>query len=60
MRAFVWIFSLFMMILILLQGTNREHKIIIFIMMALLFFGINGYLFLYKKLPCGLNKEKEN
>ena len=59
-RAFVWIFSLFMMILILLQGTNREHKIIIFILMALLFFGINGYLFLYKKLPCGLNKEKEN
>ena len=59
-RAFVWIFSLFMMLLILLQGTDRLHKVIIFCVMAVLFFWINTYLFIYKKLPCGLNKEKEN
>ena len=57
-RAFVWIFSLLMMVLILLQGTNRMHKLIIFSLMALLFFGINTYLFIYKKLPCWLKKEK--
>jgi len=57
-RAFVWIFSLVMMILILLQGTNSVHKIIIFVMMAIIFFGVNTYLFIIKKKPCGLQKEK--
>ena len=33
-------------------GTNRMNKIIIFVIMALLFFGVNTYLFLIKKLPC--------
>jgi hypothetical protein len=28
-------------------------------LMAGIFFGINGYLFLVKKLPCGLNMKKE-
>ena len=37
----------------------RLHKIIIFVMMACLFFGLNAYLFLYKKLPCGLQVKKE-
>jgi len=27
--------------------------------MAALFFGVNAYLFLYKKLPCGLQIKKE-
>lgn len=58
-RAFIWIWSLMMMILMLLQGANRLHKIIIFVMMACLFFGLNAYLFLYKKLPCGLEVKKE-
>ena len=58
-RAFIWIWSLMMMVLMLLQGANRLHKIIIFVMMACLFFGLNAYLFLYKKLPCGLQVKKE-
>lgn len=58
-RAFVWIFSLIMMVLMLLQWANRWHKIIIFAMMATLFFGVNAYLFLYKKLPYGLPMKKE-
>lgn len=58
-RAFIWIWSLMMMILMLLQGANRMHKILIFIMMACLFFGLNAYLFLYKKMPCGLEIKKE-
>jgi len=58
-RAFIWIFSLVMMILMLMQGANRMNKVIIFLMMATLFFGINTYLFLYKKLPCGLLEKKE-
>ena len=59
MRVFIWIFSLVMMILMLIQEADRVNKIIIFVMMALLFFGVNTYLFLYKKLPCGLDKEKD-
>ena len=58
-RAFIWIWSLMMMVLMLLQGANRLHKIIIFVIMACLFFGLNAYLFLYKKLPCGLQVKKE-
>ena len=58
-RAFIWIWSLMMMILMLLQWSNRFHKLIIFVMMACLFFWINGYLFLYKKLPCWLQIKKE-
>ena len=58
-RATVRIWSLVMMILMLLQGTDRLNKIIIFVMMALIFFGINYYLFVVKKLPCGLEIKKE-
>lgn len=58
-RAFVWIRSLVMMVLILLQWTNRLNKIIIFVMMALVFFGVNYYLFMVKKLPCGLPMQKK-
>jgi UDP-N-acetylmuramyl pentapeptide phosphotransferase/UDP-N-acetylglucosamine-1-phosphate transferase len=58
-RAFIWIWSVMMMILMLLQWSNRFSKIVIFVMMACLFFWINGYLFLYKKLPCWLQIKKE-
>ncbi len=58
-RATIWIWSLVMMILILLQGIDRGNKVIIAVMMAALFFGINAYLFLVRKLPCGLNMKKE-
>lgn len=57
-RATVWIRSLFMMILILLQWTDRINKIVIFVMMAVLFFWVNYYLFIVKKLPCWLQIKK--
>lgn len=58
-RGCIWIWSLVMMLLIILQWADRFNKIIIFVMMASLFFGINWYLFIYKKLPCGLQIQKE-
>lgn len=59
-RAFVRIWSIIMMVLMLMQWTNRWHKIIIFLIMAALFFGINVYLFLIKKLPCWREDKKED
>ena len=59
-RAFVWIWSIIMMILMLMQWTNRMHKIIIFLIMATLFFWVNVYLFLIKKLPCWQDDKKED
>ena len=44
----------------LMQGTNRMNKIIIFLIMAALFFGVNVYLFLIKKLPCWQDDKKED
>jgi len=58
-RFFVWIWSIIMMILILIQGADRLNKIVIFVLMASIFFGINAYLFRWKKLPCGLEGEKQ-
>lgn len=58
-RWFVWIRSIIMMIFILIQWTDRLNKIIIFLVMALVFFGVNYYLFRVKKLPCGLAIKKE-
>ncbi|MFA5747899.1 MAG: hypothetical protein WC872_02175 [Candidatus Absconditabacterales bacterium] len=58
-RAFIRIWSLVMMILILIQGTDRTNKLIIFAMMAIIFFGVNIYIFLVKKSQCGLKMEKE-
>ncbi len=59
-RAFVWIWSFVMMIFILIQWTNRTNKLIIFTVMALVYFGVNYYLFLVKKLPCWLAIKKNN
>jgi len=59
-RAFVRIRSIVMMILMLMQWTNRMNKIIIFLIMALLFFWVNVYLFLIKKLPCWQDDKKED
>lgn len=50
-RVFVRAWSLFFMILMILQWTNRLNKIIIFVMMFVIFFGINYYIFWRKKLP---------
>lgn len=48
-KVFVLLWSLFWMIIIFLQWTNTLWKIIIVILMASVFFGINAYLFLIKK-----------
>lgn len=53
-RFFVRWWSLIMMVLMLLQWADRRDKIIIFVVMALVFFWVNGYLFWVKKLPCGI------
>ena len=50
-RRFVRWWSLFFMIIMLLQDTNRMSKIIIFVLMAIIFFGVNIYLFWVKKMP---------
>lgn len=59
-RAFVWIRSFVMMILMLMQSGNRLNKIIIFAMMAAIFFGVNAYIFLIKKKPCWLQWLKKD
>ena len=59
-RAFVRIRSLVMMILMLMQSGNRLNKLIIFVMMALIFFGVNAYIFLVKNKPCGLQGLKKD
>lgn len=50
-RTFIWSWSLFFMTIMILQWVNRLNKLIIFILMATIFFGINIYLFWIKKLP---------
>lgn len=59
-RVFVRIWSFVMMVLMLMQSWNRLNKIIIFVMMALIFFGVNIYIFLIKKEPCGLKGLKKD
>jgi len=48
-KVFVLAWSIFWMILLILQGTNTIWKIIFAILMAVVFFGVNIYLFLIKK-----------
>lgn len=50
-RVVIWWWSLFMMVLMLLQWVNRFNKIVIFVMMFIIFFWINIYLFWVKKFP---------
>lgn len=57
-RAFVRWWSLVMMVIMIMQDTDRSDKLIIFFVMALIFFGVNAYLFRIKKLPCGLQVKK--
>lgn len=61
-RRFVWWWSFFSMVLMMLQGTARTNKIIIFSLMAIIFFGVNIYLFWIKKLPMEykVGKEKDS
>lgn len=59
-RVFVWIWSFVMMVLMLMQSANRLNKIIIFVMMALIFFGVNYYLFVVKKMKYWLDLKKNS
>jgi hypothetical protein len=43
--------SIFLAILMLLQWWDRRDKAIIFSLVAIIFFAVNGYLFRVKKLP---------
>jgi hypothetical protein len=58
-RVFVRGWSLFLMILMILQWVNRFNKIIIFIMMFTIFFGINIYIFWIKKVHDEYNVKKD-
>jgi len=58
-RMFVWIWSLFFMVLMILQWTNTEAKYIILIMVFLIFFWTHIYLYWIKKLPHWLWERKE-
>lgn len=59
-RIFVRGWSLIMMIFMLIQWTDRTNKLIIFLVMAVVFFGTNYYLFIAKRLPCWLAIKKNN
>ena len=50
-RVFILGRSVFMLVLMLLLGADRMGKVVIFVLMALMFFGINGYLYRVKWLP---------
>ena len=50
-RVVLWALSVFFSVLMLLQGSDRIGKTIIFLMLAIIFFAINGYLYRIKKLP---------
>lgn len=50
-RTFIWSWSIFFMTIMILQWANRFNKLIIFILMAIIFFWANIYLFWIKKLP---------
>lgn len=50
-RVVLWSLSMFLAVLMLLQWGDRRDKAIIFLLVALIFFVVNGYLFRIKKLP---------
>lgn len=57
-RATIRGWSIGITIIMLLQGTQRMDKIIIFVLMAIFFFGLNMYLFWVKKLPSEYDRRK--
>ena len=50
-RSFVFLRSVFFMNIGIMQGLDRINKFIIFFWMAILFFGVNIYIYRYKKMP---------
>lgn len=59
-RMFVWIWSLFFMVIMLLQWINTSNKMIIFFMLFILFFWIHIYLYWIKKLPHWMWERNKN
>ena len=50
-RVVIWCYTLVMTVLVLIQGVDGMNKLILFGMMAMIFFGSHIYLYRYKKLP---------
>ncbi len=59
-RIFVWIWSLFLMVIMILQWINTINKIIIFFMVFAIFFWIHIYIYWVKKLPHGMGERSKN
>lgn len=59
-RFFIWWWSLFLMILMILQWSARFNKIIIFVLMFIIFFWVNIYLYWIKKLPMEYIKKNKD
>lgn len=57
-RTFVWVWSAFMMILMILQWSDKVGKVIIFSSVAAIFFWVNIYLFWIKKIPGKIEGKK--
>lgn len=58
-RVFVLWLSSFLLVFMLLLGTDRIGKVIIFLLIAVVFFGVNAYLFWIKGLPVEYTPGKE-
>jgi len=59
-RAFVWIWAIFFMVVMILQWVNTLNKIIIFSMIFIIFFWSHIYLYWIKKIPHWFWKREEN
>ena len=59
-RAFVWIWAVFFMIIMILQWTNSFNKLVIFGLIFIIFFWVHIYMYWIKKLPVWLWKRDEN
>jgi len=59
-RAFVWIWATFFMVLMLLQWTNSFNKLVILFMIFIIFFWAHIYMYWIKKLPVGLGDRKDS
>ena len=57
-RAFVWIWAAFFMVLMILQWTNTFNKAIIFFMIFVIFFWTHIYLYWIKKIPHWMGERK--
>jgi len=59
-RAFVWIWAIFFMVLMILQWTNSFNKLVILFMIFIIFFWTHIYMYWIKKLPVGLWERKDS